>query len=130
MLKDQAEFFISSEHLDELDDIVVSESFEYPDFPEGSFSYERVVVRLLEHFDGHQLVRGLVPGLEDDSVGALSDCAQQLVLEHVPQMVGGCSQTQSRAQISHWKSLESALLLEESGEHAETFGSAVPPPPQ
>ena len=81
-LEHEVEFTLSPEHFDEIDEVWVFEVFQHPDFSEGNFLDERVILALHKLLDGHQ-VPG-VPGsaLVDHPVGALAYLAQLLVSLH------------------------------------------------
>ena len=81
-LEHEVKFTFSPENFDEIDEVWVFEVFQHPDFSEGNFLDERVVLALHKLLDGHQVAGVPGPTLVHHSVGALAYLAQLLVSLH------------------------------------------------
>ena len=81
-LEHEVKLSFSPENFDQIDEVWVFEVLQHPDFSEGNFLDERVILALHKLLDGHQVAG--VPGstLVDHSVGALAYLTQLLVPLH------------------------------------------------
>ena len=81
-LEDEVKFPFSPEYFDQIDEVWVFEVLQHPDFSEGNFLDERVILALHKLLDGHQVAGVPGPTLVHHSVGALAYLAQLLVSLH------------------------------------------------
>lgn len=90
-------------------DILEKVNLQHPDLPQRDLFDDGVVFGLHELLDGDDLARVSVPALEHDTVGALADLPDLLVLLHLSlRWTDRCAEGQNRAMggsdgDNHWK---------------------------